>query len=86
MHTFSDLIGSQGDAPPTAGAEAALAVAAGVATAVGELCFATDAAGRRLWPGHLSGLGLVPQLLHLVLVLLKLLMQLPVEWTEAASG
>lgn len=71
---FSDLIGSEGDTPPTAATEAALAVAAGMAAAICKLGFATDSAGRRLRSGHLCGLRLLPQLLHLVLVQLKLLM------------
>lgn len=81
---FSDLIGSQRDTPAAAATEAALAVAAGVAAAIRKLGFATDSAGRRLWPGRVGGLGLLAQLLHLVLVQLKLLVQLPAECTEAA--
>lgn len=84
MDTCSDLIGSQRDTPPTAATETALAVAAGMAAAIRKLGFPTDSAGGRLWPGHLGHLRLLPQRLHLVLVQLKLLMQLPVEWTEAA--
>lgn len=74
----ADLVGPEGHAPPAARAEAALAVAAGVAAAVGELGFVTDPAGRRPRPGGVGGLRLLPQLLHLVLVHLELLMQLPV--------
>lgn len=85
-HTHTDLIGSQRDTPPAAGAEAALAVAAGAAAAVGELGFATDAAGGMLRPRRLSHLRLLPQLLHLVLIQLKLLMQLPAERTELLIG
>lgn len=73
-HTHTDLIGSQKDTPPAAGAEAALTVAAGAATAIGKLRFATDAAGGRLCPCRLCCLRLLPQLLHLVLIQLKLLM------------
>ncbi len=72
--THTDLIGSQRDTPPAAGAEAALTVAAGAAAAVGELCLATDATCGRLCPRRLSRLRLLPQFLHLVLIQLKLLM------------
>lgn len=68
------LIGSQRDTPPAAGAEAALTVAAGSAAAVSELRLLTDITGLRLRPRRLSDGRLLPQLLHLVLVHLKLLM------------
>lgn len=74
MDTCSDLIGSQRDTPPAAPTEAALAITAGVAAAIRKLGFTTDSTGGRLRPGHLGHLRLLPQLLHLVLVQLKLLM------------
>lgn len=74
IRQHTDLIGSERDTPPAAGTEAALTVTTGTAATISELCFATDATCGRLRPCHLSYLRLLPQLLHLVLIQLKLLM------------
>ena len=82
----TDLIGSQWDTPPTAGTEAALTVAAGSAAAISKLGLMADTTSRRLGPRCLSRRRLFPQLLHLVFIHLKLLMQLPVRRGERSDS
>ena len=72
------LVGAQRDPSPAAGAELGLAIGTDMATAVGKLGFVADAAGGRVSLRLRRGFGLIPDLLHLVLVHFKLLVQLPV--------
>lgn len=70
----SHLIGSQRDPPPAASAELGLAIRTDVATAVGKLGLMADPADGRVALPNLAGRHLLPDLPHLVLVHLKLLM------------
>ncbi len=76
------FVGAEGDASSTARTELGLAIRTDVAAAIGKLGFVADPTGGRVSLLLRVLLSLLSDLLHLVLVHLKLLVQLPVEGRE----
>lgn len=82
---FCYLVGAQRNSPPTASAELGLAIRTRVAAAICKFGFVANSTGWRVTLLLLILLSLVTELLHLILIHLKLLMQPPAPRREESQ-